>query len=340
MASQQTVLDFTGRAFWDPKPTRTDLRARQLATALGYPTSWRVVRTIEETPGEEEDGRKCIVDRIYSGPPGVSDMWYHHEAAMAAAEKWDDTTSTQHDSKGGHLLPRQPLYAKKDKVQVLYEGKWWDATVQRRVEKPDGYKYTVHYQIDNAKQAGVDESFIRLRPAAQDPKKIAVTLGFGEDSGWEATSTGHNRWRIVAPDGTVFTSKNKALEAYRQMAANDDDRGDPPWRTSGHEYLGRRVLWKIEHKASARRTVKIEQVGTVTGWISETDVDSAGLPGFVSDRTGKPACLFHVDFDDDPNHPYASHLVAAQDLEEYELLECIMEEEETTASPKKKAKKN
>ena len=37
-----------GKALWDPHPTETDLRARQLAAALGYPLEWRVVRTIEK----------------------------------------------------------------------------------------------------------------------------------------------------------------------------------------------------------------------------------------------------------------------------------------------------
>lgn len=33
-----------------------------------------------------------------------------------------------------------------------------------------------------------------------------------------------------------------------------------------------------------------------------------GEPGFVSE-SGKPANLFHVEFDDDPNHPYGEYLL-------------------------------
>jgi len=94
------------------------------------------------------------------------------------------------------------------------------------------------------------------------------------------------------------------------------------------------VIYVQEHKPSSRRTVTIEQVGTVVGWISETDVDRAGEPGFVSERTGEPARLYHVAFEDEPHHPYASLLIQEQDFEEYELLECLLPEDE--AGPQKK----
>lgn len=335
MASEQTVIDCLGQALWDPHPTKTDLRARQLAAALGYPVSWRVVRVIERL-----DGRLVIVDRIYTGKPGSGcDMFYNHDAAMKAAETWIEGESTPFGYGGGQLLPRQPKYGKGDKVQVLYDGDWWDATVMRRKEHPEGFRYQVHYAADNSKQSGVEEALIRRPPAAKDPRVEAEKLGFRE--GWEAFSIGGNRWKIVSPDGDAFTSKKKALEAYQESLLAKDAGGDPPWRTTGHDYLGRSVLWTTEHKVSARRKVTIEQVGKITGWIGETDVDKAGEPGFVSEKTGKPAQLFHVEFDDDPYHQYASLLVSSQDLEEYEVLECLMPEEETTATeqPKKKARK-
>ena len=49
-----------------------------------------------------------------------------------------------------------------------------------------------------------------------------------------------------------------------------------------------------------------------------------GDPGFVSEKTGEKAELFNVKFDDDPNHPYANHLLDEQDLEEYEILDCLL----------------
>jgi hypothetical protein len=31
-----------------------------------------------------------------------------------------------------------------------------------------------------------------------------------------------------------------------------------------------------------------------------------------------------VEFEDDPNHPYASQLLDAQDMEEYEIRDCLL----------------
>jgi len=50
----------------------------------------------------------------------------------------------------------------------------------------------------------------------------------------------------------------------------------------------------------------------VLGWIADSDKDTAGEPGFVSESTGKPACLFHVKFD-------SSSAIDSQDYEAYEL---------------------
>jgi len=311
-----------GKALWDPHPTGTDLRARQLAAALGYPLGWRVVRTIEE---------QCIVDRIYSARSDM--MWVHHEAAMQAAEQLYHDESL--NFKGGHYLPRLPLYDKGDKVQVLYEGEWWDAKILRRKEHPDGFRYQVHYQADNSRQSGVDEQLIRHRPAEKSPEEMATELGL---DGWQAFSTGKNKWKIISSSGKTYTSKKAALSDYLNDEPKDSgEQGDPPWRTTGNDYLGRHVLWVSKHSVSARRTVQVEQIGQVTGWISETDVDKAGEPGFVSERTNQPARLYHVVFEDDPHHPYASHLVQSQDLEEYELLECLLSEDEYP--PKKKMRK-
>lgn len=75
------------------------------------------------------------------------------------------------------------------------------------------------------------------------------------------------------------------------------DEGDPPWRIIGHDFLSRKIKWN-------------RKIGTVVGWIAETDVDSEGNPGFVCSKTGDPANLFHVAFDD-----------FTQDFEEWELVE-------------------
>ena len=363
MASEQAVLDVFTRALWDPSPTEgSDLKARQLAAAMGYPPTFRVVRTVEIDSVINAEGKKepkCIVDRIYSGKPDSGcDMWYHHEEAMKAAEAWpvdkitfneeeeeveqeEEEEPSPHHFQGGHMLPRQPLFSKGDKVQVMYEGNWWDATILKRKQNAaDGsYKYQVHYPADGSKQSGIEEELIRPRAEAPDPKKVAKELGFGD--GWEVVVHGKNRYKIKSPDGERFTGLKSALAEYKKQL---EAAGDPPWRKNGSDYLGRRVTYTVQHKPSSRRTIDVSQRGTVVGWIRDTDVDRAGEPGFISERTGKPASLYHVDFEGDQHHhPYASLMIKSQDFEEYELLE-ILDEEVAAApaaaaqSPKKKAR--
>jgi hypothetical protein len=366
MASERTVLRIMGRALWDTtRPTTTDLQARQLAVALGYPESWRVVRHIEtnheaskqmessvsEQPLSTKSTKTIIVDRIYAGLPGTGcDMWFHHTAAMQVAALWggiigqeDENTvdnNTPFDQKGGHLLPREPQFDKNDLVQVLYEEEWWDAKILRRKDDDDTYRYQVQYGFDHSKQSGVEEELIKPRDLVKDPATTALELGLGQ--GWEAVESGGKRWKITDPEGVSYKSKTAALKAYKLVVSTEKEMegGDPPWRTVGSEYLGRRVVWTTKHAASARRTVDVDQIGTLTGYISETDVDQSGEPGFVSEKTGKPAKLYHVAFDDEPSHPYASYLVQSQDLEEDELLECMVPEDNSAKSPaKKKARK-
>lgn len=324
MTSEQSVLNVMGKALWDPTPTTTDLQSRQLAAALGYPSQWRVVRSLD-------DGR--LVDRIYSGEPGSGcDTWFNHAGAMEAAAAWETSDQTPHAFKGGHLLPLQPLFDKGDKVQVFYQNEWWDAKILRRKEYPGIFKYQVFYPTDSSKQGGVEEFLIRHRPTEVDPEVTASALGFGE--GWKAYSVGSGKWKIVSPSGETYKTKKAALEAFQAQVKEASDEGDPPWRTVDNEYLGKRVKWITHHKASARRTVALEQTGIVTGWISETDVDKEGQPGFVSE-TGEPARLYHVKFEEDPHHAYSSHLLSEQDLEEWELKECLIPDDEVGPPTKK-----
>jgi len=342
------------RALWNPEPT-TDYKSElSLATALGYPPSWHVVREIEN----EQINNKCrannndsekqppprlvIFDRIYAGNPSEGvDCYFNHHAAQTAAESWVEGESTGYDGKGGHLLPRKPKFSKGDQAKVKYEGEWLPATIRKRSEKREGYRYTVYYPHDDTEQKLVCEEDIELM---DDPTKVAEDLGL---SGWQAKLTG-KKWKFTSPDGKTFTSKTAALKHKKKVARGkageeqeesncpDLSEGDPPWRTTGHEYLGRRVKMSIQHQKSATRTVTVDQYGTVVGWIADTDVDTNGEPGFVSERTGNPANLFSVVFDDEPNHPYLSLLVQSQDLEEYELKRVFLPPQDTP--PKKKFK--
>lgn len=321
-----------GNALWDPRPTKTDRRAQHLAAALGYPEGWRVVRTIEKTATHPV----IILDRIYAGDPeateGGCDCWFHHAAAQRAAAAWEENGRNPHATKGGHLLPRQAKFNKGDKVQAFFEDEWWDAKIVRRKEHPVlGWRYQVHYAADKSKQSGVPEEFIRFATGSGsskknqgvDPEELAIKLGFGE--GWQAEAKGGNRYKITDPNGKVYTSKTKALEAIANDTANSvrGDDGDPPWRTEGHEWIGRKVIRRHEQAVTARRKVTVIQQGTVMGFIAATDVDKAGNPGYRSEKTGEPAPLFHVVYEDDPNHPYPSYLIDFQDLETAEIQEML-----------------
>lgn len=316
-----SVAQLYARAFWDPKPTTSEKQERQLAYALGYPDDWRVERSLEC-----KDGTPIIRDRIHAlhGKKKKSHYtWFHHEAAQAAAAKLEADGAMGES----HLLPPIPLYSKGDVVQVIWEGKLYEASILKRKKKGDSFLYSVYYPEDEATQDEIEEHEIR---PAEDPSALAVQLGFSND--WKASRKGA-RYVLTAPTGEKFTSKNAAIkfikkqqETKAQIQEQEEDVGDPPWRTTGHEWIGRRVTWESSHRVSGTREVKVEQVGTIEGFIKSTDLDKEGNPGFISESTGTPASLFHVVFADEPHHLYASFLLRSQDLEEHEVQENLLEE--------------
>lgn len=321
-----TVAQLYARALWDPKPTTTLKSKKQLAYALGYPLDWRVVRTVEHV----KDGSSIVRDRIHAtGKKNKSQYtWFQHEAAQAAAAQLEQEGGTLD---GSHLLPPMPLYTKGDVIEVQYEEKWYEATITKRKKQADEFVYSVQYHEEDATQEEIAEEDIR---PGEDPSLLAMDLGFNSD--WKASRKGA-RYILTAPTGERFTTKKAAMKFFKQREEppkpEDQDVGDPPWRTEGHEWIGRKIRCKSEHKVSGTRKVKVEQVGTVVGYIAEMDVDKQGNPGFVSDATGQPANLFHVTFPDAPNHPYASHLLNSQDFEEHEIADTLITE---TASAKRK----
>jgi len=346
-----------GKILRDARPT-TDARSeRCLAAALGYPKSWRVVRKVaqfkdEKATGDSDNNKAVVEDRIYAGNPNLSvDTYFNHEAARKAALKWVEGESSGYDQKGGQLLPMVSLYNKKDAVEVYYESddNWYEATIVKRIEYDDDIRYTVHYTEEDSTQKNISQDLIR--PASQKRKKrklekqqqdgdeepasqaeqdemndadLATAQSMGLPEGWTARHETGRKWDIRGPDGKQYRSKKAALDYVKYQLQKEELEGDPPWRKTDHKYLGVRVKWTHKVKYSGRRHVDVSQSGTVVGWISDTDVDKNGDPGFVSEKTGEKAELFNVKFDDDPNHPYANHLLDEQDLEEYEILDCLL----------------
>jgi hypothetical protein len=149
---------------------------------------------------------------------------------------------------------------------------------------------------------------------------------------WEATRNG-KKYVFTSPDGLTFRSKKAAMDHVRETMAEGED---PPWRTAGHELVGRRIIMEHSHTLSGKRSITVDQIGQITGWISETDTDRNGEPGYMSEDTNEPASLFHIDFEDSPGHPYFKYLVDSQDMEEDEVRKWLIEEEEVP--PKKRAR--
>lgn len=351
-----TISQIYAKAMYDPRPTKTVLSQKQLAYALGYPMDWRVERTVTV---DEETQKTIIQDRIHAlgGKKNqIKYMWLHHEAAQKAAlllekEGTLDPTAVEgsdvskENATGSHLLPPTAKFKKGEIVQVLYEDKWWAATISKkpRKKKDDEFYYSVIYHTDSATQDDIAE--IDLRPG-EDPSELAVSLGF--DATWSATRNG-SRFVIQAPCGTVFPSKKAALKHFKELKGETDnkkrkaeeveDEGDPPWRREGHELIGRKIVWTFQHKASARRQITIEQIGLIEGYIDESDTDKAGEPGYVSEKTGKPASLFHVTFEDNPGHPYAQYLLDETDVEEFEILDNLLPPEEPKPESAKKRRR-
>lgn len=180
------------------------------------------------------------------------------------------------------------------------------------------FRYDVHYTVDDAIQSNVREEKMRASTKTKKRKKstpkpkagathktttkvIPKKMGGKKraaDSSIGTTTPTSKRGR-GRPSGSK--KQNKAEAASESPANTSLDGGDPPWRTAGHEYVSRSIKWN-------------RKIGTVVGWISETDVDSDGNPGFVCSKTGDPARLFHAIFDD-----------FAQDFEEWELIDCFVE---------------
>ena len=112
---------------------------RQLAYALGYPSDWRVERTVVSS-----EGNNVIRDTIHARFGKTSKQqsnytWFNHEAAQKAARQLEQE-GTMGDS---HLLPAMPLYTKGDVVEVMWEEKWYAASITKRKKQADLFFYSV-----------------------------------------------------------------------------------------------------------------------------------------------------------------------------------------------------
>ena len=167
-----------------------------------------------------------------------------------------------------------------------------------------------------------------------EEEAIARAKELGFPIGWTARLKSNNRYDIRSPnDSHKFKTKRAAFDfleenphlvteekSYVQkdnpLKAEADD-GDPPWRREGHKYIGKTIKYAHQMNSSKKKSSKVTYLhhhGTITGWLSETDVDSEGNPAFLSERNGKPAQLFHISFSPETNNG-----LLFVDLEGYEV---------------------
>eukprot|EP00956_Cyclotella_meneghiniana_P022932 scaffold43948_cov49-Cyclotella_meneghiniana.AAC.5 len=170
---------------------------------------------------------------------------------------------------------------------------------------------------------------------SRDPNKY----DFHRVSLEEAASAGCTKCKKEHETGVKTTKSHDVNCPRRRKPCNTTDpsidepleEGDPPWRTKGNAWLGRRILYNPDTANSEIRSCSkykfyndttTHQVvtsssaikGTIRGFISDRDKDSNGEPGFTCSRSGQPANLFHVVFD-------AKSWLLYKDFEEWEIKE-------------------
>ena len=180
-------------------------------------------------------------------------------------------------------------------------------------------RYNIHYTVDDAMQPNVREDKIRATKktksikkkkaaaAAPKAKKKAGGRKRAADSDLKTPTSKpkKKRGRGGRPAGSKNKSKTPPMEEAPQLDFTLDE-GDPPWRTTGHDYIMREIQWTPEGGDEP-------SIGTIVAYIADTDVDSEGNPGFTCSKTGEPANLFHVVFDE-----------FEQDFEQFEIEEFLV----------------
>lgn len=253
-------------------------------------------------------------------------------------DDYDDNEycSTSHRNKGGQLKGREAKFEEGDIAEVLYdededaEPEWYEATILKKIEYHDDIRYNVHYTVDDAVQNDVREDKIRASKKTKKKKKAAPKPK-KQGGGKKRAASSVDKQETPTPkkkSGRPKGSKNKKKKVEEELPPSSPepeeeppqndislDEGDPPWRTTGHEHLSRKIRW-TPPPDNEEGMASEPFIGTVVAWIAETDVDNEGGPGFVCSKTGNPAPLFHAVFDN-----------FEQDFEEWELDECFVDDE-------------
>jgi len=187
-----------------------------------------------------------------------------------------------------------------------------NARLRYQIHSPQGEYYQSKYDV--LEMLGIPPPPLE----SDEDSDASLAQSWGLPGGWKAYKVAKQRYSITSPKGKRYRSKLRVLNMFglkwnrsntkkNYVRAHREQEGDPPWRTEEHEFLERIVRYNTGDEV---------QKGKVTGWLDSQDLDSNRNPAFVSERTGKPATLFHINF--------AKGDVLFVDLEEHELMECLL----------------
>jgi len=262
------------------KPTTTPESELLLAKSLGYPSGWRVVRTVPhpallDLPKSEvtslvshkiDQVRSRIFthfDVIYTSSDGAADWYYNHSSAMQAALDFVDDKYTGFGGKG-HGLKEQPLYVKDDLVNVKFEGIWYAAVCTGFKRYDDEIRYSVLYKVDGAHQTNISKELMIKATRKSQKRLIASTTPpkkSSKKSSKKSTSSAKKKTNLKFKSSFLRALSNKEIKL---LAANAKKHGFPKGWLLNEKMGSRYSIWSPCGSQSFRsKAAAFEAAGVV-----------------------------------------------------------------------------
>jgi hypothetical protein len=285
------VLDEEDESYHKADITKVKVYANDIRYTVHYPeedatqvVSEELLRPYVKPPSKKRKKKDVKADEIEAPP----------SSKKGKKRKADDSAaSSAVKKKKGRPKPSSGSPAAKRGRRPTFAS--YDDHVESLTEQE------IHDRLDMARGFGLPEKWLAKRGAAfiysiwsyPEFQRFGSKKAAYNHLGWDEEEI-QRRVALVPEqeDSSPSKEEEKADMAEVQMEEEEDD---PPFRRDGHDYIRRRVMYK--HAPDEAGGMKITQTGTVTGWLDSTDVDSKGDSAFLSEVSGKPATLFHVDFD-------------------------------------------
>jgi len=262
------------------KPTTTPESELLLAKSLGYPSGWRVVRTVPhpallDVPKSEvtslvshktDQARSRIFthfDVIYTSSDGAADWYYNHSSAMQAALDFVDDKYTGFGGKG-HGLKEQPLYVKDDLVNVQFEGTWYAAVCTGFKRYDDEIRYSVLYKVDGAHQTNISKELM-MKATQKSQKRLIASTSSPKKSTKKSTSSAKKKTNSKFKSSFLRTLSNKEIKL---LAANGKKHGFPKGWLLNEKKDNRYSIWSPCGSQSYRsKTAAFEAAGVTNGGV-------------------------------------------------------------------------